>query len=113
MYSIVQLYQIFATPKMVDCQIPLPMEFFRQEYWSRLPYPTPEHLPDPGIEPATHVSPALAGRFITTSTTCEAPIEQKRQTNGCQTLESNIHNRNSYSCVGFEDEKSIRKLLVK
>ena len=98
---------------MVDCQIPLPMEFFRQEYWSRLPFPTPEHLPDPGIEPATHVSPALAGRFITTSTTCEAPIEQKRQTNGCQTLESNIHNRNSYSCVGFEDEKSIRKLLVK
>ena len=27
------------------------MEFSRQEYWSRLPYPSPEDLPDPGIEP--------------------------------------------------------------
>ena len=67
---------------MVDCQISLPMEFFRKEYWSRLPFPTPGDLPDPGIEPATLVSPALAGRFLTTSTTCEAPIEQKRQTEG-------------------------------
>ena len=33
-----------------------------QEYWSRLPFPTPGDLPDPGIEPA---SPALAGRFFT------------------------------------------------
>ena len=29
---------------------PLSMEFFRQEYWSRLPFPSPEDLPDPGIE---------------------------------------------------------------
>ena len=26
------------------------MEFFRQEYWSRLPFPSPGDLPDPGIE---------------------------------------------------------------
>ena len=32
------------------------MEFSRQEYWSWLPFPSPEDLPDPGIEP---VSPAL------------------------------------------------------
>jgi len=32
------------------------MGFFRQEYWSELPCPPPEDLPDPGIEPA---SPAL------------------------------------------------------
>ena len=32
------------------------MEFFRQEYWSGLPFPSPGDLPDPGIEPG---SPAL------------------------------------------------------
>ena len=41
------------------------MEFLRQGYWSGLPFPTPGDLPDPGIEPASVVSPALAGRFCT------------------------------------------------
>ena len=35
------------------------MGFFRQEYWSELPFPTPEDLPDPEMEPASPVSPAL------------------------------------------------------
>jgi len=43
------------------------MEFSRQGYWSRLPFPTPGDLPDPGIEPMSLVSPALAGRFFTTA----------------------------------------------
>ena len=60
--------QLFATPWTVACQAPLSMEFSRQEYQSGLPFPPPGHLPDPGIEP---VSPALAGRFFTTSTTWE------------------------------------------
>ena len=42
------------------------MEFSRQEFWSRLPFPAPGDLPDPGIEPASLVSPALAARFFTT-----------------------------------------------
>ena len=37
-----------------------------QEYWSGLPFPPPGDLPDPGIEPASSVSPALAGGFFTT-----------------------------------------------
>ena len=37
----------------VDCQAPLSMGFRRQEYWSGLPFPSPGHLPDPGIEPAS------------------------------------------------------------
>ena len=41
------------------------MEFSRQEYWSGLPFPPPRELPDPGIEPMSPVSPALAGRFFT------------------------------------------------
>ena len=37
------------------------MDFFTQEYWSGLPFPSPGDLPGPGIEP---MSPALAGRFF-------------------------------------------------
>ena len=42
------------------------MGFPRQEYWRRLPFPTPGDLPNPGIEPTSLVSPALAGRAFTT-----------------------------------------------
>ena len=35
------------------------MGFLRREYWSGLPFPSPGDLPDPGIEPASPVSPAL------------------------------------------------------
>ena len=51
----------FCNP--MDHQAPLSMWFFRQEYWSGLPFPTPGALPNPGIEPT---SPALPGRFFTT-----------------------------------------------
>ena len=55
-------FNIFVTSWTVACQVPLSMGFPRQEYWSGLPFPSPEDLPDPGIDP---VSPALAGRFFT------------------------------------------------
>ena len=45
-----------AIPFTVARQAPLSMAFSRQEYWSRLPCPSPGDLPDPGIEPR---SPAL------------------------------------------------------
>ena len=38
------------TPWTVACQVPLPMGFPRQEYWSGLPFPSPGDLPDPGME---------------------------------------------------------------
>ena len=41
------------------------MEFFRQEYWNVLPFPPPGDFPEPGIEPASPASPALAGGFFT------------------------------------------------
>ena len=53
-------------PWIVAHQSPLPMEFSRQEYWSGVPLPTLQDLSDPGIELASLVSPALAGRFFTT-----------------------------------------------
>ena len=48
--------QLFATPWTVAYQAPPSMGFSRQKYWSGLPFPSPEDLPDPGIEPK---SPAL------------------------------------------------------
>ena len=48
------------------------MRFSRQEYWSGLPCPPLGDLPDPGIEPLSLMSTALAGRFFTTSTSWEA-----------------------------------------
>ena len=42
-----------ATPWTVACQAPLAMKFSRQEYWSGLPFPSPEHLSNPGIEPGS------------------------------------------------------------
>ena len=53
----------FATPWTVVQQAPLSMGFPRQKYWSGLPFPSPEDLPDTGVK---LVSPALAGGFFTT-----------------------------------------------
>ena len=56
----------------IASQTPLSMGFSRQEYWSGLPCSPPGHLPNPEIEPTSLTSPALTGRFLTTSTTWEA-----------------------------------------
>ena len=53
-------------------QAPLSMGFSRQEYWSGLPFPPPGDLPHPGIEHTSLMSPALTGRFFTTSSIWEA-----------------------------------------
>ena len=58
--------QLFVTPWTVARQAPLSMEFSRQEYWSGLPCPPPGDLPNPGTEPVSLMSPALAGGFFTT-----------------------------------------------
>ena len=54
-------------------QAPLCTGFCRQEHWSGLPSPPPGDLLDPGIEPVSLMSPALAGRFFITSIAWEAP----------------------------------------
>jgi len=63
-----------ATLWTITHQAPLSMRFFRQEYWNRLPCPPPGDLPDPGIKPASLMSPILTGGFFTISTTWEALI---------------------------------------
>ena len=59
------------------------MEFLRQVYWSGLPFPTPGDLPDPGIEPASVVSTALAGRF---SITAPPGVQFSSVSESCLTL---------------------------
>ncbi|KAM7230968.1 hypothetical protein CapIbe_018458, partial [Capra ibex] len=52
--------RLSVTPWTLARQAPLSMGFSRQEYWSGLPFPSPGDLPDPGIDPASLMSPALA-----------------------------------------------------
>ena len=69
--SVCKLLQfcLTVTPWTAVHQAPLSIGSSRQEYWTGLPHPPPGDLPDPGIKPASLMSPALAGRFFTTSTT--------------------------------------------
>ena len=56
---------LFAPLWTIACQASLSMEFSRHEYWSGLPFPTPSgDLSDPGTEPMSLMSPALAGGFF-------------------------------------------------
>ena len=67
----------FATLWTVACQAPLSMGFSMQEYWSGLPCSPPRDLPNLRIKPESLMSPALTGRFFTTSATWDAQTIQK------------------------------------
>ena len=56
---------LFATPWTGAHHASPSMGFFKQEYWSGLPFPSPEELPDPETEPMSAACPALASRFFT------------------------------------------------
>ena len=75
--------QLFATLWTVDLQAPLSMGFSRQESWKELPCPPPGDLPDSGIKPKSLMSPSLAGRFFTTSTTWEVESHTKVVETNC------------------------------
>ena len=75
MYAMPSLFspvQFFATLWTVACQAPLSVGFYWQEYWSGLPFPAPGDIPNPGMEPASLISSALAGGFFTTRDTWKA-----------------------------------------
>ena len=57
---------LFVTICMIVCQAPLSMAFSMQEYWSGLPCPPPEGLPDPRIKLLSPVSPALQANSLPT-----------------------------------------------
>ena len=78
---------LFVTPWAIACQAPLSTEFSRQQSWNRLPFLSLGGFRDPGIKP---VSPALAGRFFTTSDTWEALLPNR--------LKRTKHIRLAYIC---------------
>ena len=70
---------LFATPWTVAHQAPPSMGFSRQEYWSGLPFPFPEDLPDPGIKPR---SPALQADALTSEPPGKPFVISKGDKNG-------------------------------
>ena len=70
-FSHVQIFTTLWT--VVAQQTPLSLGFPRQEYWSRLPCPSPGDLPNSGTGPMSLMSPVLVGRFFITRVTWEAP----------------------------------------
>ena len=81
----------FVAPWSVACQAPLTMGFFKQEYWSGLPFPSPGDLPDPGRKPA---SPAWQADSLPSeppgkpSNTLTLPNETGQYGEGKQALET-------------------------
>ena len=75
----------FVTPWTVACQVPLFMEFSRQEYWSGLPFSSPRDHPDSGIKPAFS---AIEGGFFTTESPGQpiSVIQFSSVTQSCPTL---------------------------
>ena len=65
MLSCFSRVQPFGTLWPVAYQVPLSMGFSRQEYWNGLPFLLPWDLPNPGLKPASLMSPALACGFFT------------------------------------------------
>ena len=63
--SLQSCVHLFVTVWTLANQAPLSMGFSRQGYWSGLPCPPPGDLPDPGIEPSSLTSLALAGSLFT------------------------------------------------
>ena len=72
---------LFAPLWTVVHPAPLSMRCSKSEYWSGLPCPPLEDRPNPGIEPASLRSLALAGAFFTTSATWEVPIILSKASN--------------------------------
>ena len=71
--------QLFATPWTIAYQASLSMGFSKQEHWSGTPFPPPGDLPDPGIQPLSPESPALASRFFTS----KLPGKPRTSSNSC------------------------------
>ena len=108
-------FSIIVTLWTIACQAPLSMGVSRQECWSGLPCPPPGDLPDPGIEPVSLVSPALAGRFFTTSSAWEAPSSNQIAAQLTEKLEIAVfvlQIETSYSIMGAASETILSPTIL-
>ena len=71
-------FHLFATLPTLTCKASLSIGFSKQDHWSGLPFPSPGHLPDRGIELTSLLSPV--GGFFTTRVTWAAPPSPKIHT---------------------------------
>ena len=95
--KLLSLVCLFETPCIGAHQVPLSMEFSRQEYWVGLPFPTPKDLPDPGIELLSLAAPALAGEFFTT----EPPGKPSLNFITCQFIVHTLKQKKTLSLLFF------------
>ena len=79
LFSHFSCVHLFATLWTVAHQAPLSMGFSRQEYWSRMPFPSPGDLSDPEIKPVLLRSPALAHGFFNTMNHLGSPYSEPSQ----------------------------------
>ena len=105
-----QLHLTLCDP--TDLQAPLSMGFSRQEYWSGLLYPSPWDPPNSGIEPASRMSPALAGGFFTTSATWEAHRSQGRNLLVSLLLLRALTNSIAARCGGKKKKKPLNAIFT-
>ena len=82
-------------------QAPLSMECSRQEYWSRLPFPTPGDLPNPGIKPTCPAALALADGFFAT--------ELPRKPREGLTFSQRVLKGNTHTCLA---QTKVRKVEI-
>ena len=71
----------------VACQAPLTVGFLWQQYWSRLPFPSQGHLPDPGLEPG---SPALQGDSLPSELPGKAQVRASGKTTKMQAAQATL-----------------------
>ena len=83
------------TPLTVAHRVPLSMAFSKREYWSGLPFPPPEDLPDSGFEP---ISPSLTGGFFPTEPPAKPLSAYYVQSIGIISVDSALEQ--NYSLVG-------------
>ena len=102
-----QLCLTFCDPMDCSSQAPLSMGILQAGYWSELPCPPSGALPDPGIEPASLTSPALTGRFFTTSATWEAQnlLEIICKTHFCSEIFGSYEKSKSKMRMSFKNIK--------
>ena len=88
--------RFFATLWTVALQAPLCMGF-----WSGLPFPSPRDLLNPGSEPTSLMSPALAGGFFTTSATLRLLITKTTSTFNWTMRRERIHKLKQLKSLGI------------
>ena len=108
----VSCVKLFCGPWIVNQQAPLSMGFSRQECCSGLPFPTPGHLPNSGIQSRSPVSPALQANSLPRSrqrsprSSKEVSRRKKSEPRWCNTWDSEREvSRRKGRSAGLQQEK--------